>query len=65
MKWKFRFIAGAEAIANVSNQGIAKLKQINADAIGWIVFNDSYVNNPLVQANGNSYYAKLIEISSN
>lgn len=36
----------------------AKLKQINADAIGWIVFNDSYVNNPLVQTDDNSYYLK-------
>lgn len=36
----------------------AKLRQINTDAIGWIVFNDSYVNNPLVQGNDNSYYLK-------
>lgn len=36
----------------------AKLKQINADAIGWIVFNDPYVNNPLVQTRDNSYYLK-------
>ena len=36
----------------------AKLRQINTDAIGWIVFNDPYVNNPLVQGNDNSYYLK-------
>lgn len=36
----------------------AKLKQINEDAIGWIVFNDPYINNPLVQTNDNSYYLK-------
>lgn len=35
-----------------------KLKRINADAIGWITFNDSHVNNPLVQTNDNSYYLK-------
>lgn len=36
----------------------AKLKQINEDAIGWIVFHDPYINNPLVQTNDNSYYLK-------
>lgn len=36
----------------------AKLKQINADAIGWIAFNDPYVNDPLVQTHDNSYYLK-------
>ncbi len=34
----------------------AKLKQINEDAVGWIVFHDPYINNPLVQTNDNSYY---------
>lgn len=36
----------------------AKLKQINADAVGWIAFHDPYVNNPLVQTDNNSYYLK-------
>ena len=36
----------------------AKLKQINEDAIGWIVFHDPYIDNPLVQTNDNSYYLK-------
>lgn len=36
----------------------AKLKQINEDAVGWIVFHDPYINNPLVQTNDNSYYLK-------
>lgn len=34
----------------------AKLKQINEDAVGWIVFHDPYINNPLVQTNDNLYY---------
>lgn len=42
----------------VQHIDFAKLKQINADAIGWIVFNDPYVNNPLVQTHDNSYYLK-------
>lgn len=33
-----------------------KLKQINEDAVGWIVFNDPYINNPIVRTHDNSYY---------
>lgn len=35
-----------------------KLREINSDIAGWIVFNNGYVNNPLVQTNDNSYYLK-------
>lgn len=37
----------------------AKLKQINADAVGWIAFHDPYVNNPLVQTDNNSFYLNI------
>lgn len=33
-----------------------KLKEINADTAGWIVFHNQCVNYPLVQAEDNSYY---------
>lgn len=33
-----------------------KLEQMNADAVGWIVFHEPYVNGPLVQGHDNSYY---------
>lgn len=33
-----------------------KLKHMNPDAVGWIVFNEPYVNGPLVQTVDNSYY---------
>lgn len=34
----------------------AKLKQINSDAVGWIVFYDPHINYPIVQTRDNSYY---------
>lgn len=37
---------------------VARLKQINEDAIGWIEFHKPYINNPLVQTSDNSYYLK-------
>lgn len=43
---------------SVQQIDFAKLKQINEDAVGWIVFHDPYINNPLVQTNDNSYYLK-------
>lgn len=43
---------------SVQQIDFAKLKQINEDAVGWIVFYDPYINNPLVQTNDNSYYLK-------
>ncbi len=33
-----------------------KLKELNADAVGWIMFYEPYVNYPLVQGDDNSYY---------
>lgn len=36
----------------------ARLRQMNEDAIGWIVFHEPYINNPLVQTSDNSYYLK-------
>ncbi len=34
----------------------AKLKQTNKDIVGWMVFNNKYINNPLVQTSDNEYY---------
>lgn len=34
----------------------AKLKQTNKDIVGWMVFNNKYINNPLVQTTDNEYY---------
>lgn len=36
--------------------GFGKLKELNADAVGWIAFNDQFVNYPIVQTGDNSYY---------
>lgn len=33
-----------------------RLKEINEDTVGWIMFNDRHVDCPLVQADDNSYY---------
>lgn len=33
-----------------------KLKETNSDIVGWLVFNNKYVNNPIVQTSDNEYY---------
>lgn len=33
-----------------------KLKETNSDIVGWLVFNNKYVNNPIVQSSDNEYY---------
>lgn len=33
-----------------------KLKETNSDIVGWLVFNNKYVNNPIVQSFDNEYY---------
>ncbi len=35
---------------------IPKLKKINSDTVGWIIFNSYYVNNPVVKTVDNEYY---------
>lgn len=35
-----------------------KLREINSDIAGWIIFHNGHVNNPLVQTDDNSYYLK-------
>lgn len=49
---------GTEEETAVQQIDVAKLTQINADAIGWIEFHKPYINNPLVQTQDNEYYLK-------
>lgn len=34
----------------------AKLKEVNSDVVGWLVFNEKKVNNPIVHGSDNEYY---------
>lgn len=49
---------GVEESENIEDMKIdfAKLKQTNADIVGWLIFNNKYVNNPIVQTTDNEYY---------
>lgn len=51
-----RMPEGTEEKTAVKQIDFAKLKQMNEDAVGWIVFHEPYVNNPLVQTHDNEYY---------
>lgn len=33
-----------------------KLSETNSDIVGWLVFNNKYINNPIVQSSDNEYY---------
>ena len=47
---------GTEDSAAGRQINFEKLRQMNSDVAGWIIFHEPYVNGPLVQADDNSYY---------